>query len=157
MLMMPPLHKHLPLPIKHLLILISILLIYFLPTEPRFEGNGIIFKLLSVISKKLGIQWVFLKYLYFFINVVFLFFLLNFFTKEIENLIFLIVFLIIFSLTGFTYQSYVDPIFFILLFSYFKLRDEIKLTDAAYVYSFFIFYFSMLVFSILFRKYVYFA
>ena len=139
------------------MILISLLLIYFLPTEPRFEGNGIIFKLLSIISKEFEIQWVFVKYLYFFINVVFLFFLLNFFTKKIENSIFLIIFLIIFSLTGFTYQSYVDPIFFILLFSYFKLREEIKLTNIAYVYSFFVFYFSMLIFSILFRKYVYLA
>ena len=139
-----------------ILILISLLLLYSLPTEPQLEGTGIVLKFLSVMSQKLGISWNFVKFLYFFINLIFLFFLLNLFEKKIENLIFFIVFLIIFLSTWFTYQAYVDPLFFILLFGYFKLKDKDKLNlvNLTYVYSFFIFYFLMLTSSILFRKFV---
>jgi len=138
-------------------LLFSIVLFYYLPIEPRFEGNGIIFKLLSVISQKIGVGWIFVKFLYFFINLIFLFFLLNLFKKKIENVVFIIIFLTIFSSTFFTYQSYVDPLFFILLFGYFKIKDKINLTNISYVYSFFIFYFLILTCSILFRKFVYIA
>ena len=137
-----------------ILILISLLLLYSLPTEPQLEGTGIVLKFLSVMSQKLGISWNFVKFLYFFINLIFLFFLLNLFEKKIENFIFFIVFLIIFLSTWFTYQAYVDPLFFILLFGYFKLKDKVKLVNLAYAYSFFIFYFLMLTSSILFRKFV---
>ena len=137
-----------------ILILISLLLLYSLPIEPQLEGTGIVLKFLSVMSQKLGISWNFVKFLYFFINLIFLFFLLNLFEKNIENLIFFIVFSIIFLSTGFTYQTYVDPLFFILLFGYFKLKDKVKLVNLAYAYSFFIFYFLMLTSSILFRKFV---
>ena len=137
-----------------ILILISLLLLYSLPIEPQLEGTGIVLKFLSVMSQKLGISWNFVKFLYFFINLIFLFFLLNLFEKKIENLIFFIVFSIIVLSTGFTYQTYVDPLFFILLFGYFKLKDKVKLVNLAYAYSFFIFYFLMLTSSILFRKFV---
>jgi len=138
-----------------ILILISFLLIYFLPIEPKFEGNGIIFKLTSVINQKFELNWNFIKFLYFFINLVFLFFLLNLFEKKFENLVFFIIFAVIFSSTSITYQSYVDPLFFILLFGCFKLRNNLQLTSLSYVYSFFIFYLGMLTFSILFRKFIY--
>ena len=110
-----------------ILIIFSILLLYFLPTKPEFEGNGIIFKLLSVISVKLLINFTFIKFIYFFINIIFLYFLLILFEKKIENIIFFIIFLAIFSLTSFTYQSYVDPLFFILMFGYFKMKNKINL------------------------------
>jgi len=135
-------------------ILFSLLLFYFLPERAEFEGNGIIFKLLSVISKKAEINWIYIKYFYFFINFIFVFLFLNLFEKKIENLIYLVSFLIIYSLTYFNYQSYVDPLFFILLFGYFKLNSKIKLTNIEYVYSYFGFYISMLVLSILFRKFI---
>jgi hypothetical protein len=137
-----------------ILILISLLLLYSLPIEPQLEGTGIVLKFLSVMSQKLEISWNFVKFLYFFINLIFLFFLLNLFEKKIENLIFFIVFLIIFLSTWFTYKTYVDTLFFILLFGYFKLKDKVKLVNLAYAYSFFIFYFLMLTSSILFRKFV---
>ena len=138
-------------------LLFSIILFYFIPIEPRFEGNGIVFKLLSVMSQKFGIEWIFMKFLYFSINLFFLFFLLNLFEQKIENIVFIIMFLVIFSSTSFTYQSYVDPLFFILLFGYFKIKDKINLTNTSYVYSFFLFYFLILTCSILFRKFVYIA
>ena len=137
-----------------ILIIFSILLLYFLPTKPEFEGNGIIFKLLSVISVKLLINFTFIKFIYFFINIIFLYFLLILFEKKIENIIFFIIFLAIFSLTSFTYQSYVDPLFFILMFGYFKMKNKINLVKIEYVYLFFTFYFLMLIFSILFRKFI---
>ena len=40
-----------------ILILISLLLLYSLPTEPQLEGTGIVLKFLSVMSQKLGISW----------------------------------------------------------------------------------------------------
>ena len=137
-----------------ILILFSLLLFNFLPNQPQLEGNGIVLKLLSVISNNFDISWTLIKFLYFLINITFLFFLLNFFEKKLENLIFLFTFLIIFSITSFTYQSYVDPLFFILMFGYFKLKDKINLFDVEYALSFFIFYILILVSSILFRKFI---
>jgi hypothetical protein len=135
-----------------ILVIFSLLLLYFLPTKPEFEGNGIIFKLLSVISVKFLISFTFIKFIYFFINIIFLYFLLILFEKKVENIIFLIIFLLIFSLTSFTYQSYVDPLFFILIFGYFKIKNNNNLIKIELVYFFFIFYFLMLISSILFRK-----
>jgi len=151
------LKKYLKIDFTNLLILIfiSLLLIYFLPIEPKFEGNGIIFKLISVINQKFELNWNFIKFLYFFINLIFLFFLLNLFEKKFENLVFFIIFAVIFSSTSFTYQSYVDPLFFILLFGCFKLRNNLQLASLPFAYSFFIFYIGMLTFSILFRKFIY--
>ena len=137
-----------------ILILFSLLLFYFLPNEPQFEGNGIIFKLLSVISNNFNISWTLVKFLYFVINIIILFFLLNIFEKNLENLIFLFSFLVIFSITSFTYQSYVDPLFFILLFGYFKLKNKINLFTTTYAYAFTIFYLFILFSSILFRKFI---
>ncbi len=137
-----------------ILILFSILLFYFLPNHPQFEGNGIIFKLLSVISNNFNIDWNLIKFLYFIINIIILFFLLNIFEKNLENLIYLFSFLVIFSITSFTYQSYVDPLFFILLFGYFKLKNKINLFNAEYAYAFSIFYLLILTSSILFRKFI---
>ncbi len=137
------------------LVIFSIILYFILPKDPSLEGSGIIFRLLSVIYDKkfLAIEWEFFRFLYFLINIFFIYLATIFLRASLNNLFILFSFSFIFYLTYFSYQSYVDPIFLILLYSLFDVRN-IKVEDEKVVYINLSFYSFILVSSILFRAYV---
>ena len=137
------------------LVIFSIILYFILPKDPSLEGSGIIFRLLSVIYDKkfLAIEWEFFRFLYFLTNIFFIYLAIVFLRASLNNLFILFSFSFIFYLTYFSYQSYVDPIFLILLYSLFDVRN-IKVEDEKVVYINLSFYSFILVSSILFRAYV---
>ena len=54
-----------------LIFILAIFLFFTLPTTPIDFGSGIISKLIGVISIKLNLDWNIVKYIYFFINLLF--------------------------------------------------------------------------------------
>ena len=108
---------------------ISIILFFTLPNSPRFEGAGIIFKFLSLVSDKFNANWNLILFVYYLGNLFFLLLLLTFFKKNFKNYIFLIIYSVFFIIISSTYQQYVDPLFFLLIFCYFDFIYEIKILN----------------------------
>ena len=133
-------------------LVISTILFFTLPDSPKFEGVGVIYKILSLVANKIDINWNFILFIYYVFNLFFLLLILAFFKKNLKNYIFLITFSIIFVAISSTYQQYVDPIFFLLVFCYFNFVDQIKIFSVTYIITYFLFYFSMLFGAIYYRN-----
>lgn len=133
-------------------LIISLILFLTLPDNPKFDGVGVVFKFLSLISNKFNINWNLILYIYYLGNLFFLLLILIFFKKNFRNYLFLVIYSIIFVMVSSTYQQYVDPIFFLLIFCYFNFVDKIKISDIKYVSVYFLFYFLLLFGSIFYRS-----
>lgn len=150
-------YQHLRFDLNKLIIVFIIYYIcfHFSDLQPSQDGSGIIYRFLSVLSfKKIPLlDWNNLKIIYYFINCLFIYFLLIFLKKTLRNILFHLCFLIIYLSTYFTYQSYLDPLYFVLIFSFLDLKN-INLKDDLLIFFFMIFYFAILVLSIFFRAYI---
>ncbi len=136
-------------------IISGIILFLFLPNDPSKEGSGILFRLISIIYLKefFLIDWHIFKFIYFMINLFFLYLLLIFLKKSINNFIIISSFCLIFCLTWFTYQSYVDPVFFIMIYALLDIkRVNIYSERLAYING--SYYALILISSIIFRSFI---
>ena len=64
----------------------------------------------------------------------------------------IVIFSIIFLMVSSTYQQYVDPLFFLLIFCYFNFVDEIKICTTKYISAYFVFYVLMLSGALFYRN-----
>ena len=136
-------------------IISGIILFLFLPNDPSKEGSGILFRLISIIYLKefFLIDWHIFKFIYFMVNLFFLYLLLIFLKKSINNFIIISSFCLIFCLTWFTYQSYVDPVFFIMIYALLDIkRVNIYSERLAYING--SYYALILISSIIFRSFI---
>ena len=136
-------------------LIISVLIYVLVPTDPAKEGSGIIFRLMSVLYFKNWMQfdWGVYKLVYFVINLIFIYFLIIFLKKSIKNLIIISSFFTIYFLTYFTYQSYVDPIFIILIYAFLDLKN-INIMNKEITYLNLFFFTLILSSSIVFRVFL---
>ena len=137
-----------------LIFILSIFLFFTLPTTPINFGSGIISKLIGVISIKFNLDWNIVKYIYFCINLLFIGIIIILVEKNLKNLVIFSSFLLIYNLTSITYQSYVDPIFYIIILTILNFKNNINILNKRMAYLFLMFYSFMLCGSILFRTYV---
>ena len=137
------------------LIFVLLVLFFTLPTNPSQEGSGIVFRLLSLMYLKqiLPFEWQFFKFLYLFINILLFYLIIIFFKFSMKNVFIFLSMGTVYYLTFFTYQSYVDPIFLILIYTLFDMKN-IDLTEPKLVYVSFVFYSMILANSLLFRLYI---
>ncbi|HIF61442.1 MAG TPA: hypothetical protein EYQ38_00525 [Candidatus Pelagibacter sp.] len=133
-------------------LIISVILFLTLPESPKFNGVGVVFKFLSLITSKLGVSWNLILSIYYILNLFFLFLFLIFFKKNFKNYIFFTVYALGFMSTFIVHQQYVDPLFFLLIFSYFSFIDEIKIFSNKYIISYFLFYFFLLLGALYYRN-----
>ncbi len=135
-------------------IILALLALFFLPSNPVKEGSGIVFRLLSVIYLKNNfINWNFLTIIYFFINLIFIYLMIITLKKTIKNLILISCLSLIYSMTYFTYQSYVDPLAFLLIYLLFDMNRNV-LIDRKFIFLNGFFFAAILLSSILFRNYI---
>jgi len=137
-----------------LIFILAIFLFFTLPTTPIDFGSGIISKLIGVISIKLNLDWNIIKYIYFCINLLFVGIIIILVEKNLKNLVIFSAFLLIYNLTSITYQSYVDPIFYIIILTILNFKNNINILNKKMAILFLMFYSLMLCGSILFRTYV---
>ena len=137
------------------IILSSFILLLTLPAEPAREGGCIIFRLLSLIFLKDMFQfdWAIFRIVYLITNMIFLYFIAIFLRFSLKNVFIISSLGLIYYLTYFSYQSYVDPIFLIMIYTLLDIKN-INLTSPKLVYVSFIFYSLILVNSLLFRLYI---
>ena len=109
---------------KVLISIISLFIFFTIPSSPITFGSGIVSKLLGVISVNLNYDWSIVKLIYFLINLFFLVIGFLLLQKSLKNLIIIFGFLLVYNLTSFSYQSYVDPIFYILLLTIFEFKKD---------------------------------
>ena len=137
-----------------LIFTLTIFSFFTLPVEPITFGSGIISKLLGVISIKLNFDWNIIKYVYFLINLLFVGIIFLLVKKTSKNLIILLSFLLVYNLTPVSYQSYVDPIFYIIILTILDFKKDIVIFDKKTSYLFLFFYVFMLSGSIIMRNYI---
>jgi len=133
---------------------LAIFIFFTLPSTPITFGSGIVSKLLGVMTVKLNYEWSVIKYIYFLINLGFIFILLLLLKKSLKNLIIFSSFLLVYNLTSISYQSYVDPIFYILILIIVDFNKDVIIFDQRTSYLFLSFYSLMLSGSIIMRTYV---
>ncbi len=137
-----------------LILCLSIFIFFTLPSSPITFGSGIVSKLLGVITVKLNYDWKIIKLVYFLINFSFIIVLILLLEKSLRNIVVLLSFLLVYNLTYFSYQSYVDPIFYILILTIFDFKKEVKIFNNKILYLFLIFYTAMLSGSIIMRNFI---
>lgn len=137
-----------------LICILAIYLFFSLPSSPITFGSGIISKFMGLISVKLNLDWFLIKYTYFILNLLFTGIILLLVKKNLKNIFIFLSFLIVYNLTTITYQSYVDPIFYILIFTILDFKKNIIIYSKKTSYLFVCFYTLMLSGSILVRNYI---
>tara|TARA_X000001036_G_scaffold119523_1_gene112993 strand:- start:920 stop:2203 length:1284 start_codon:yes stop_codon:yes gene_type:complete len=137
-----------------LIFALAVFLLFTLPAEPITFGSGIISKLLGIISIKLSFNWNIIKYVYFIINLLFIGIIFLIVKQTLRNLIIFSSFLLVYNLTYVTYQSYVDPIFYILILTILDFKKNIVIFNKKTCYLFLCFYSFMLSGSIIMRNYI---
>tara|TARA_X000001036_G_scaffold9251_1_gene8215 strand:- start:2077 stop:3360 length:1284 start_codon:yes stop_codon:yes gene_type:complete len=137
-----------------IILALTIFLFFTLPIEPITFGSGIVSKLLGIITIKLNFDWNIIRYIYFLINLLFVGIIFLIVKKTSKNLIILLSFLLVYNLTSVTYQSYVDPIFYIMILTILDFKKDIVVFDEKTSYLFLFFYFFMLSGSIIMRNYI---
>lgn len=133
----------------------GIILFFFLPIDPSKDGGGILFRLISFIYLKeyVLLDWQILRFIYFTINLFFLYLLLIFLRISINNFIIISSFILIFCLTSFTYQSYVDPVFFIMIYALLDIK-RVNIFNESLAYINGSYYALILISSITFRSFI---
>ena len=137
-----------------ILIPLALLLAFLLPSEPAKEGSGIVFRFLSLINiNNIFFNWTTIKIIYYFINIFFVYLLIIILEKSFKNLILILSLCLIYFMTSFTYQSYVDPLTFLLIYLLFDLNKSL-LIEKKFVYLNGLFFSGILLSSILFRNFI---
>ena len=137
-----------------LIFALAVFLLFTLPAEPITFGSGIISKFLGVVSIKLNFNWNIIKYAYFIINLLFIGIIFLIVKQSLKNLIIFSSFLLVYNLTYVTYQSYVDPIFYILILTILDFKKDIVIFNKKTCYLFLFFYGFMLSGSMIMRNYI---
>ena len=137
-----------------LIVILSIFSFFTLPMAPITFGSGIISKLLGIMTVYMNYDWNIIKYLYFLINLLFILIIFLLVQMTLMNLIIFLSFVIVYNLTSFSYQSYVDPIFYILVLTILDFKKDIVVFDQKTSYFFLSFYSLMLSGSIIMRSYI---
>ncbi len=132
---------------------LAIFIFFTLPPDPITFGSGIVSKLLGVFTTSFNYDWNIIKYIYFLINLFFIGIIFLLVSKNLKNLIIFFCFLLVYNLTSLTYQSYVDPIFYILILTVLDFKKDIIIFDKKTSYLFVLFYSVMLSGSIIMRTY----
>ena len=124
----------------------------FLPEQALSEGGGFIFRLLYEMHNNYFIfqSWFYVKLTLFIINISFVYLMLIFLEINFRSLTVMISLALIYMMTYFTYQSYVDPVIFIMFYILLNVKN-INLVNQKFVYISAIFYTSILLGSITFR------
>tara|TARA_A100001011_G_scaffold258766_1_gene267096 strand:- start:1242 stop:2510 length:1269 start_codon:yes stop_codon:yes gene_type:complete len=136
-----------------LFLLVTTCLIYvFLPEQALSEGGGFIFRLLYEMHNNSFIfqSWFYVKLTLFIINIGFVYLILIFLEINFKSLTVMISLASIYMMTYFTYQSYVDPVIFIMFYILLNVKN-INLVNQKFVYISGIFYTLILLGSITFR------
>ena len=136
-----------------LFLALAIFLFFTIPDSPIVFGSGIVSKLFGLVSVNFDLKWSIAKYIYFLINLLFVGFIFLLVKNTFKNLIIFFSFLLVYNLTHVTYQSYVDPIFYILILTILDFKKNIVIFSNKLAYLFLIFYTLMLFSGILFRTY----
>lgn len=134
--------------------ILTAFLFFTIPESPITFGSGIISKLFGLISVKFNLNWSILKYVYFLINLLFVGIIFLLVKKNLNNLIIFLSFILVYNLTNVTYQSYVDPILYIIILSVLDFKKNIVVLSSKLSFLFLIFYTLMLSSAILFRVYL---
>ena len=136
-----------------LLLIITYLIYLFLPEQAPPEGGGFIFRLLYEMYNNSFIlqSWFFVKLILFILNIGFVYLILIFLEINFRSLTVMISLVSIYMMTYYTYQSYVDPIIFIMFYILLNVKN-INLVNQKFVYISGIFYTSILLGSITFRS-----
>ena len=134
------------------LFLISLLLFIFLPDQPSQEGGGFIFRLISDMYNNGFIlkSWFYGKIILLIINIFFVYLFSIFIKINFISFIFIISLSFVYTMTYFTFQSYVDPLFFIMLYTLFNVQ-KLDITNQKLIYLNGFFYASILFGSIIYR------
>ena len=119
-----------------LIFALAVFLLFTLPAEPITFGSGIISKFLGVVTIKLNFNWNIIKYVYFIINLLFIGIIFSIVKQSLKNLIIFSSFLLVYNLTYVTYQSYVDPIFYILILTILDFKKDIVIFNKKTCYLF---------------------
>ena len=136
-----------------ILFIILLVIVITMPSFNSFWGNGIIYKLFSILKLKIGINdnilfLLFLFYLQFTLSAIYLIL-----KNDILN--FLPIFLVvgISSLVERTYNEYFDPLIFVLIFTFFKYGNQYKVNKYSLIMLYIIFYSLLLIFANIYYKY----
>ena len=134
------------------LLVITCLIYVFLPEQALPEGGGFIFRLLYEMHNNYFIfqSWFYVKLTLLIINISFVYLILIFLEINFKSLTVMISLILIYMMTYFTYQSYVDPVIFIMFYILLNVKN-INLVNQKFVYISAIFYTSILLGSITFR------
>lgn len=129
------------------LFLIFLVIITTMPSFNSLWGNGVIYKLFSILNLKFGINdnilfLLFLFYLQLTLSAIYLIL-----KNDIIN--FLPIFLVVFisSLVERTYNEYFDPLIFVLIFTFFKYGNIYKVNKSNLIMLYILFYSSFLIFA----------
>ena len=138
-----------------ILILIACLLFILLPENASREGSGIVFRLLSLIYLKnfISLNWEAFQLFYLVINIFFSYLLIVFVERNFKNFVIIFSFILIYYFTSFSYQSYVDPVYLILIYAFMDLKN-IKISNKEVVYVNLIFLIFVLTSSIFVRNFI---
>ena len=96
-------------------------------------------------------SWFYVKFALFILNIGFVYLILIFLEINFRSLTVMISLVSIYMMTYYTYQSYVDPIIFIMFYILLNVKN-INLVNQKFVYISGIFYTSILLGSITFRS-----
>ena len=135
------------------LLIVTCLIFAFLPEQASPEGGGFIFRLLYEMHNNSFIfqSWFYVKLTLFIINIGFVYLILIFLEINFKSLTVMISLVSIYMMTYFTYQSYVDPVIFIMFYILLNVKN-INLVNQKFIYISGIFYTSILLGSITFRS-----
>ena len=135
------------------LFLITCLIYILLPEQALPEGGGFVFRLLYEMHNNSFIfqSWFYVKLTLFILNIGFVYLILIFLEINFRSLTVMISLVSVYMMTYYTYQSYVDPVIFIMFYILLNVKN-INLVNQKFIYISGIFYTSILLGSITFRS-----
>lgn len=137
------------------ILVLFLIFLVILTTMPSFNslwGNGVIYKLFSILNLKFGIDRsilfiLFLLYLQLTLSAVYLIL-----KNDIINFLPIFLVVCISSLVERTYNEYFDPLIFVLIFTFFKYGKRYKVNNSNLIMLYIIFYSSFLIFANIYYK-----
>ena len=134
-------------------ILIFIVNLYTIPSFDSPWGQGAIYKIFYIMNIKLEINIYLLFLIYLFLIQIFVFMIYLILKNNLINFLPIFILVFISSMVERTYNEYFDPLIFVLIFTFFKYREDLKINKKQLVVTYSLFYFSFLVFANLYYKY----
>ena len=128
------------------LILIVILNIILLPNFSSLWGNGVISKVSYYLINIIDVNTYVVQIFYLIYNCFFNFFIYLILSKSIKNFFSFLIIFVQSSYIQVVHQEYIDPLFYLLIFTYFEY-DKIDMFKNKLVYIYFLFSFAFLIFA----------